>query len=181
MRFKEFLRTAVLLFAASATALAVVSIVGASAKDDEILPYVALAWWMLAAAVGGWVGRRSVTSPGIARLISSARTSSSLPETQPGAMLLNRLWGLAAFTVVAGALAFLAPQVPAIATGYALTCALLWRRQPAAVEAIENRDGVRFYLESTSPLKPTRLIRTPGLRKLDPNAEPREEAAPSRF
>ena len=38
----------------------------------------------------------------------------------------------------------------------------------AAVEAIEGRDGVRFYVEHTSPFKPTRLIRTPGFRRVEP-------------
>ena len=28
--------------------------------------------------------------------------------------------------------------------------------------AIEERDGVRFYVDNTSPLSPIRLIRTPG-------------------
>ena len=28
--------------------------------------------------------------------------------------------------------------------------------------AIEERDGVRFYVDRTSPLKPIQLIRTPG-------------------
>jgi hypothetical protein len=30
------------------------------------------------------------------------------------------------------------------------------------VAAIEERDGVRFYVERTSPLKPIQLVRTPG-------------------
>ena len=37
-----------------------------------------------------------------------------------------------------------------------------WRRQEAAVAAIEERDGVRFYVDRTSPLSPIQLIRTPG-------------------
>ncbi len=168
MRFREFLRTAVLLFAGSATALAAVSIAGANATEDEALLYIAAGWWTLAALVGGWLGRRSSPSPGIARLISSARTSSSLPDVEPGAMLFNRLWTLAALTLVACGLGFLAPQVPAIATGYALLWALMWRRQPAAVEAIEQRDGVRFWIEPTSPFKPTQLVRTPGFRRNEP-------------
>ena len=39
---------------------------------------------------------------------------------------------------------------------------LAWRKQPSAVQAIEERDGVRFYVDRTSPLKPIQLIRTPG-------------------
>ena len=65
-------------------------------------------------------------------------------------------------TVVAGALAFLFPQVPMIATGFAIIWALAWRRQEQAVAAIEARDGVRFYVEPTSPVEPIRLLRTPG-------------------
>jgi hypothetical protein len=86
MRFPDFLRTTVLLFAGAATALAAVAIAGAAAKDDRTLLYAALAW----------------------------------------------------------------------------------RKQSAAVEAIEGRDGVRFYVEHTSPFKPTSLIRTPGFRRVEP-------------
>ena len=53
-------------------------------------------------------------------------------------------------------LAFIAPQVPGIATGFAIIWALSWRRQHRAVQAIEERDGVVFYVEPTSPLRPKR-------------------------
>ncbi len=49
-----------------------------------------------------------------------------------------------------------------------IAAALAWRKQSAAVEAIEGRDGVRFYVEHTSPFKPTSLIRTPGFRRVEP-------------
>ena len=77
--------------------------------------------------------------------------------------------------VVAGALAFLGPQIPAIATGFTIIWALAWRRQHAAVLAIEERDGVAFYVESTSPFRPMQLVRTPGLRREVPtiNGTPR--------
>jgi hypothetical protein len=61
--------------------------------------------------------------------------------------------------------------VPAIGAGYALLVALAWRRQEAAVKAIEGRDGARFYVERGSPFKPTRVVRTPGLRKVEPDFE----------
>jgi hypothetical protein len=64
--------------------------------------------------------------------------------------------------------AFVMPQVPAIAAGFFLLAALWWRRQPSAVTAIEERDGVRFYVERTSPFAPTKLIRTPGFRRNEP-------------
>jgi hypothetical protein len=67
-------------------------------------------------------------------------------------------------TIGAGALAFVLPQVPAVATGFSIIWALAWRRQASAVTAIEERDGARFYVERTSPFKPIRLVRTPGFR-----------------
>src|SRR5437588_5662357 len=88
----------------------------------------------------------------------------SLPEVNPGRTVLNRLWPLLVSTVGAGALAFVLPQVPAVATGFAIIWALAWRRQASAVTAIEERDGARFYIERTSPIKPIRLVRIPGFR-----------------
>ena len=168
MRFPDFLRTSVLLFAGAATALAAVAIAGAAAKDDRTLVYVALGWWALAAAGGLWLGRRAEVTEGIGRALAGARTQSALPELEPGAILFNRLWALAVFTVGSGAVAFLIPQVPGIAAGYVIAAALAWRKQSAAVEAIEGRDGVRFYVEHTSPFRPTQLIRTPGFRRVEP-------------
>jgi hypothetical protein len=168
MRFPDFLRTTVLLFAGAATALAAVAVAGAAAKDDRTLLYIALAWWAIAAVAGLWLGRRPEVTQGISRALSTARTQSALPELEPGAVLFNRLWALALFTVGSGAVAFLIPQIPAIAAGYVIAAALAWRKQSAAVEAIEGRDGVRFYVEHTSPFKPTSLIRTPGFRRVEP-------------
>ena len=49
-----------------------------------------------------------------------------------------------------------------MAAGFAIIWALAWRRQEAAVAAIEERDAVRFYVEKTSPLSRSQLVRTPG-------------------
>ena len=89
---------------------------------------------------------------------------SSLPEVDPARTVLNRLWPLLLSTLGAGALGFALPQVPAIACGFAIIWALGWRRQASAVTAIEERDGARFYVERTSPLRPIKLVRTPGFR-----------------
>jgi hypothetical protein len=164
LRFSDFLRTTVLLSAGAASALAAVTAAGASgASDDKLVP-IAAGWWVAAALIGVWVGRRAETSPPIAALLRNARTQTSLPEVNPGRTLLNRLWPLLASTIGAGALAFLWPQVPGVATGFGIIWALGWRRQAAAVTAIEERDGARFYVERTSPLRPMQLVRTPGFR-----------------
>jgi hypothetical protein len=164
MRFSDFLRTTVLISAAAATALAAVTVAGANGNGDDLVIALGAGWWLLAAVIGITMGRRGGTSPQIASLLASARMQPTLPEQHPGRTVLNRLWPLLLSTIGAGALAFVLPQVPAVATGFAIIWALAWRRQASAVTAIEERDGARFYIEPTSPLKPIRLVRTPGFR-----------------
>ena len=168
MRFVDFLRATVLLSAAAATALAAVTVLASATQSREHLVPMAVGWWVLAAVIGLRLGRRAEANPPIARLLSSARATTVLPEHRPGAILLNRLWPLLAFTLAAGGLAFLAPQVPGIATGFAIIWALAWRRQDAAVSAIEERDGACFYVRQTSPVRPITLERTPGFKTLRP-------------
>ena len=98
-------------------------------------------------AGGRLLGRRAQTTPPIARLLAGAKTATMMPEHRPAAVLVNRLWPLLVSTVAAGAVGFLIPQVSAIATGFAIIWALAWRRQDSAVVAIEERDGVTFYVE----------------------------------
>src|SRR3954454_17465680 len=171
MRFTEFLRTSVLLFAGAGTALAAVAIAGANSKDDTTLVYVSVSWWLIAAAVGLWLGRRRETSEGIGRTLANARHSPTLPEQEPGRTIVTRLWPLIIVIAAAAAIAFLVPQVPAIGAGYALLVALAWRKQSRAVAAIEDRDGVRFYVERSSPLSPTQLVRTPWMRRIEPTGD----------
>jgi hypothetical protein len=168
VRFVDFLRSTVLLSAGAATALATITVLAASAKSDTQLGEIIIGWWLIAIAAGLRMGRRAHTSPAIARLLAGARASSSLPEHQPGAILLNRLWPLAVFTLLAGGLGFLEPQIPGIAAGFAITWALAWRRQDAAVAAIEERDGATFYVRRTSPVRPIALLRTPGFKAARP-------------
>lgn len=171
MRFTDFLKATVMISAGSATALAAVTVVAAGTELDYFLAAFAAVWWLAAGALGLWLGRRRQASAPIARLLAGARMSPALPEQQPGRILLNRLWPLLALTVCAGALAFVVPQVPAVAAGFSIIWALSWRRQEAAVSAVEDRDGVRFYIERTSPVKPIRLLRTPGFYSTFPSPD----------
>ena len=168
MRFRDFLRVSVLIYGGAATALAVVSITGATRADTNTLVYVAAVWWCVAALAGLWLGRRPQTTEGIATLLADARSTNSLPQLEPGAVIFNRLWPVAVVTVLAGAIGFFFPQVPVVATGFFLLVALLWRRQSSAVEAIEGRDGVEFWFDRTSPFGPPKLLRLPGLRRVEP-------------
>jgi hypothetical protein len=168
VRFVDFLRTTVLLTAAAATALATVTVLAAGAKSGDPLLPIAVGWWVIATVIGLRLGRRAQTNPPIARLLAGAKASTTLPEHHPSAILLNRLWPLLVFTLLAGGLAFLAPQIPGIAAGFAIIFALTWRRQDAAVAAIEERDGAAFYVVRTSPVRPIALVRTPGFKALRP-------------
>jgi hypothetical protein len=141
VRFVDFLKATVLLCAASATFLATLTVVTVRDELDASLMEVAIGWWLAAAAIGAWLGRRNAASPPIARLLADAR-----------------------MPIGAAALGVFVPQVSAVAAGFAIIWALAWRRQEAAVAAIEDRDGFRFYVDRTPPFQPIRLIRTPGLR-----------------
>jgi hypothetical protein len=162
VRFGDFLNATVLLSAGTATALATAAVIGMTREPDGVLIVVSAAWWMIAVLIGAALGRRAETSPPIARLLAGARSQTTLPELHPARTLLNRLWPLLISTLGAGVLAVSQPQVASIAAGFAIIWALAWRRQQSAVAAIEERDGVRFYVDRTSPLSPIRLVRTPG-------------------
>jgi hypothetical protein len=162
VRFVDFLKATVLLSAGAATLLAVLTLLSAAQDFEPSVVYFSVGWWAAAGFAGLWLGRRAAASPPIARLLATARTQTTLPELHPARTLLNRLWPLLFSTLGAGVSAIFLPQVAGVATGFAIIWALAWRRQESAVAAIEERDGVRFYVDQTSPLSPIRLVRTPG-------------------
>jgi hypothetical protein len=164
--YTDFLKSTVLLAAAEGTALAAVTIAVAAAQSDTTTIVFAVAWWVVAAAIGGWLGRRNETTQAIGRLLADARTSNTLPEIRPGSVLINRLWLLALSAVLAAGLSWLLPQFSAVVAGGAFLVALAWRKQEAAVTAIEERDGVRYYVMPSSPFGAIELMRTPGLRRV---------------
>jgi hypothetical protein len=170
VRFVDFLRSTVLLSAAAATALALISVLASASSSNRLLVPIAVGWWLIATIIGLRAGRRAQTSPPVARLLAGAKATTTLPEHHPSAILINRLWPLFLFTVLAGGLAFLAPQIPGIGAGFAIIWALAWRRQDAAVAAIEERDGACFYVQRASPIRPMSLVRTPGFSASRPES-----------
>ena len=168
MRFVEFLKNTVLLSAGAATALGVLALLADASGGETHLVWFTAGWWVLATAIGLWLGRRTVPSPAIGRLLAEAKVSSTLPEQRPARVLVNRLWPLLVVTVIAGGLGFLAPQIPGIGAGFAIIWALAWRHQHGAVAAIERRDGVSFYIAPTSPLQSIALQRMPGYKAMSP-------------
>lgn len=168
MRFVDFLKTTVLLSAGAASALAAITVLSAAVDGHTVLVGSMVGWWVIATAIGLWIGRRFEVSASIGRLLAGAKSSSALPLQRPAMTLLNRLWPLLVFAILAGGLGFLAPQIPGIGAGFAIIWTLAWRRQHAAVAAIEDRDGVRFHVKRTSPFRPMELLRTPGFKALRP-------------
>lgn len=165
MQFKDLLRGTVLLVAVEATALAAIAAVTVHATGEASLAALTFGWWLVAIGVGLWLGRPSRTRRALAEPLAKARTATQLPAESPARIALARLWPIGAFAIIAGALGPIAPQVPAIATGFALAVAIAWRNREAAVSAVEDRDGVCFYVEHGSAFAPIKLIRTPGLMR----------------
>jgi hypothetical protein len=163
MLFTDLLRLTVLLIAAEATVLGAVAVVAADANDDTLTLIVGGAWWVIAFVAGLVLGRPERAGEAMVRMLSNARTATSLPPESANRIALGRLWPLGVFALLAGGLAVIWPQVPAIGAGYALLVALSWRNREAAVTGVEDRDGVRFYVEHSSAFEPLRLVRTPGL------------------
>ena len=165
MRFVDLLKTTVMLSAAAATMLAIVTVIGATGDRDDTLVLIGAGWWVAASIIGALLGRRAQVTAPIGRLLADAKMATMLPEHRPAAVIVNRLWPLLVSTVAAGAVGFIFPQVPLVACGFAVIWSLAWRRQDSAVLAVEERDGVTYYVERTSPLRPMQLVRTPGLRR----------------
>ena len=163
MLFVDLLRLTVLLIGGAATALGVVTALAASQESSGATLILAAGWWTLAVILGGVLGGSSRAGEAMSRALASARTATSLPTESPGRIAFLRLWPIGAFAVIVGGLAWVLPQVAAVGTGFAILNALAWRSRERAVSAIEERDGVRFYVEPSSALQPIRLIRTPGL------------------
>ena len=164
MTFPLFLRITVIASAACASILATLTVAGAVAASDPQVLLIAGAWWLTATALGVVIGRGDGPSRAISTLLADAPMTKNLPEQRTAKTLINRLWPLAIATLGAAVFMFYAPQVPGMAAGFPIIWALSWRRQESAVKAIEGRDGVRFFIERSSPLSSIKLAKTPWFR-----------------
>ena len=170
MAFCDLLRTTVLLAAGAATVLAAVTAIVVGTTGDTLTLFVAIGWWIVALVGGLVLGRPSQAGDAMRQVLADARTATAMPEIgNPARAALGRLWPIAAFTLIAGVLGFIFPGVSAVGAGFALAAALMWRAREGAVAAIEERDGVRFYVQPGSALEPVKLVRTPGLRRERPS------------
>jgi hypothetical protein len=174
MLFSELLRMTVFLFAGVATTLGAVSVLLANQEEPSLLALAVLGgWWLLATVLGLFWGTDERSAEALSPALRSARTQTSLPSESEGRIAFMRLWPIGAFGLICIVAGAFFPQVTAIGAGYAILIALGWRRREAAVQAIEDRDGVRFHVEPSPAHRPLKLVRTPGLyRDRAPTAKP---------
>jgi len=162
--YTDLLRLTVFLCGGQATVLGAIATLTASRDGNTTMILVAAVWWLLAVAIGLSLGRPDRAADGVRDALARARTATSLPQESPGRIALGRLWPIGLTALAAGVLGVFFPGVAVVGAGYALLVALAWRTREAAVLAIEQRDGVKFYVLPGSALQPIQLMRTPGLR-----------------
>lgn len=164
MPYTDLLRVTVLLTGAEATALAAITAVATNRDADATTLIVAAVWWLVALVIGLYLGRPGRAADDLRDALARARTATSLPPEPPARIAVARLWPIGVTALMAGVLGVFFPGVAAIGAGYALLVSLAWHNREAAVLAIEQRDGVKFYVVPNSALRPIQLVRTPGLR-----------------
>jgi hypothetical protein len=162
--YTDLLRVTVFLTGAEATALGVIAAIGANRENDMTTILVAAGWWLISLAIGFWLGRPARAREDMRDPLARAKTATSLPPESPARIAAGRLWPIALTAVVAGGLGLFFPGVAVIGAGYALIVSLAWHTREAAVLAIEQRDGVKFYVVPTAAWRAVELVRTPGLR-----------------
>ena len=164
MPYTDLLRITVFVTGAEATALGAITAIGATRTEEEGLILIAAAWWIVAIAIGFYLGRPGRATNDMRSALARARTATSLPPESPARIAAGRLWPIGATALAAGVLGLFFPGVALVGAGYALIVSLAWHTREAAVLAVEQRDGVRFYVVPNSALRPIELVRTPGLR-----------------
>lgn len=164
MPYTDLLRVTVFITGAEATALGAITAIGANRAGEESIVLIAAAWWLIAIAIGFYLGRPGRAADDMRSALARARTATSLPPESPARIAAGRLWPIGVTAVAAGLLGLFFPGVALVGAGYALIVSLAWHTREAAVLAVEQRDGVRFYVVPTSALRPIELVRTPGLR-----------------
>jgi hypothetical protein len=172
--YTDLLRLSVFLTAGEATVLGAIAAIAVGPNVTGGILVVTAGWWLAALVIGLYLGRPRRAADGVRDALARAKTATSLPGETPTRIALGRLWPIGATAVAAGVLGIFFPGVAIVGAGYALLVSLAWHSHEAAVLAIEQRDGTRFYVVPGSALRPIELVRTPGLRsdRLTGSADP---------
>ncbi|MFI5027531.1 MAG: hypothetical protein ACHQCF_00940 [Solirubrobacterales bacterium] len=164
MPYTDLLRLSVFLTAGEATALGAIAAIAAGPNATSTTLAIAAGWWLASLLIGLYLGRPRRAAEGVRAALTEAKTATSLPAETPTRIALGRLWPIGASALAAGVLGIFFPGVAIIGAGYGLLVCLAWHSHEGAVLAIEQRDGVKFYVVPNSSLRPVELVRTPGLR-----------------
>jgi hypothetical protein len=162
--YTDLLRLSVFLTAGEATALGAIAAIAIGDQADQTTLAIAVAWWLIALSAGLYLGRPQRAAEALRDPLAEAQTATSLPPETPTRIALGRLWPIGLTALAAGALGVFFPGVAIVGAGYALLVSLAWHSHEAAVLAVEQRDGVKFYVVPSGALRPVQLVRTPGLR-----------------
>lgn len=166
MRFTDLLHAGALLAAAAGTVLGGASVAAGITQAEQDIVLFCTVWWLVAATAAVFLRRSGEPTRAVRRLLTDARPLRELPEPRVARTLVYQLWPLALATLVAlvGTAAW-GPQVAGVAAAFPIVTALQWRLQEDAVRAVEERDGVAYYVKPARPLEPVVLLRGPGLRR----------------
>lgn len=163
MRYTEYLRTSVLLLGTTSIALIVVSAGAISREHDVMLLIFGAAWTVIACAIGVWLGRGNQVMESIRTLLSRSRPEPVFPKIEPAAVLFTRLWPVLVIALGSAAVSWWFPQLAVAAAGYGMLWSIAWRKQALAVEAIEERDAVHFWIVRTAAFRHPKLVRVPAM------------------
>lgn len=163
MRFCEYLRTTVMLLATTSIALLVIAISAIVRESSSVLLIFTIVWTVASVAIGMWIGRGGAAMESIRVMLSRSRPEPVFPKIEPGAVLITRLWPVLVIALAAAIASIWFPSLAIATSGYGLIWALSWRKQALAVEAIEERDAVHFWIVRTPVFSRPKLVRVPAM------------------
>jgi hypothetical protein len=159
MRYSEYLRTSVLLLGTSSIALLVVAAGAISRDGGEALLIFGATWIVIATLIGVWLGRADQVMESVGTLLSRSRPEPIFPRIEPATILFTRLWPVLVIAIGSAVASIWFPQLAIAAAGYGMLWSIAWRKQALAVEAIEDRDSVHFWIVRTAAFKQPELVR----------------------
>lgn len=163
MRFCEYLRTTVMLLATTSIALLVIAISAIVRESSSVLLIFTVVWTVASVAIGMWIGRAGAAMESIRVMLSRSRPEPVFPKIEPGAVLVTRLWPVLVIALAAAIASIWFPSLAIATSGYGLIWSLSWRKQALAVEAIEERDAVHFWIVRTPVFSRPKLVRVPAM------------------
>src|SRR3954462_6812014 len=109
MPYTDLLRASVFITAAEATALGAITALAANRDGDTTVAVVAAVWWLVAPAIGVYLGRPQRAAHAARGPPPRPRPPPSRPAQTPPRIPLPRLWPIAFTAIAAGVLGIFFP------------------------------------------------------------------------